>query len=95
MCRLQCEGCLDLQVLCIFRLSSYRMSGPCHSLYGEAVLLALHSLPHSVVVARLDHLGYQLQEGVMEGVRSEVVGMAIPVLLGVMVVGSLRDLLRK
>ena len=50
------------------------MSGPCHSLYGEAVLLALHSLPHSVVVARLDHLGYQLQEGV----RSEVVvGMAI------------------
>ena len=58
------------------------MSGPCHSLlYGEAVLLALHSLPHSVVVARLDHLGYQLQEGVMEGVRSEVVGMAIPVLL--------------
>ena len=62
---------------------------------GEAVLLALHSLPHSVVVARLDHLGYQLQEGVMEGVRSEVVGMAIPVLLGGMVVGSLRDLLRK
>ena len=59
------------------------MSGPCHSLYGEAVLLALHSLPHSVVVARLDHLGYQLQEGVMEGVRSEVVVMAIPVLLGV------------
>ena len=44
------------------------MSGPCHSLlYGEAVLLALHSLPHSVVevvVARLDHLGYQLKEGV-------------------------------
>ena len=75
------------------------MSGPCHSLlYGEAVLLALHSLPHNlveVVVARLDHLGYQLQEGVMEGLRSEVVGMAIPVLLGVMVVGSLRDLLRK
>ena len=52
------------------------------------MLLALHSLPHSVVVARLDHLGYQLQEGV----RSEVVVMAIPVLL---VVGSLRDLLRK
>ena len=71
------------------------MSGHCHSLYGEAVLLALHSLPHSVVVARLDHLGYQLQEGVMEGVRSEVVVMAIPVLLGVLVVGSLRDLLRK
>ena len=62
------------------------MSGPCHSLYGEAVLLALHSLPHSVVVARLDHLGYQLKEDVMEGVRSEVVGMAIPVLLSVMVV---------
>ena len=79
MCRLQCEGCLDLQVLCIFRLSSYRMSGPYHSLYGEAVLLALHSLPHSVVVARLDHLGYQLKEGVMEAVRSEVVGIAIPV----------------
>ena len=35
-----------------------------------------------VVVARLDHLGYQLKEGV----RSEVVGMAIPVLLSVMVV---------
>ena len=91
MCRLQCEECLELQVLCIFRLSSYRMSGHCHSLYGEAVLLALHSLPHSVVVARLDHLGYQLQEGV----RSEVVVMAIPVLLGLLVVGSLRDLLRK
>ena len=73
------------------------MSGHCHSLYGEAVLLALvlHSLPHSVGVARLNHLGYQLQEGVMEGVRSEVVVTAIPVLLGVMVVGSLRDLLRK
>ena len=79
------------------------MSGACHSLLdGEAVLLtglvlllALHSLPHSVVVARLDHLGYQLQEGVMEGVRSEVVVMAIPVLLGLLVVGSLRDLLRK
>ena len=48
------------------------MSGACHSLLdGEAVLLtglvlllALHSLPHSVVVARLDHLGYQLEEGV-------------------------------
>ena len=38
-----------------------------------------HSLPHSVVVARLDHLGYQLKEGVMEAVRSEVVGIAIPV----------------
>ena len=34
-----------------------------------------------VVVARLDHLGYQLKEDVMEGVRSEGVGMAIPVLL--------------
>ena len=70
------------------------MSGACHSLLdGEAVLLtglvlllALHSLPHSVVVARLDHLGYQLKEGVMEGVRSEVVGIAIPVQLAVMVV---------
>ena len=61
------------------------MSGPCHSLLCGC----------GVEVARLDHLGYQLQEGVMEGVRSEVVGMAIPVLLGVMVVGSLRDLLRK
>ena len=80
------------------------MSGACHSLLdGEAVLLtglvlllALHSLPHSVVevvVARLDHLGYQLKEGV----RSEVLGMAIPVLLAVMVVlrCSLSDLLRK
>ena len=59
------------------------MSGACHSLLdGEAVLLtglvlllALHSsLPLSVVevvVARFDHLGYQLKEGVMEGVRSE------------------------
>ena len=37
-------------------------------------MLALHSLLHTVlevVVARLDHLGYQLKE---EGVRSEVVG---------------------
>ena len=69
------------------------MSGACHSLLdGEAVLLtglvlllALHSLPHSVVevvVARLDHLGYELKEGVM----SEVVGIAIPVQLAVMVV---------
>ena len=54
---------------------------------GLVLLHALHSLslPHSVVevvVARLDHLGYQLKEGV----RSEVVGMAIPVLLAVMVV---------
>ena len=39
---------------------------------GEAVLNAglvlLHSLPHpvvEVVVARLDHHGYQLKEGVM------------------------------
>ena len=64
---------------------------------GEAVLLALHSLPHSVVevvVARLDHLGYQLKEGV----RSEVSGMAI-LLLAVAVMVVLRcmlsDLLRK
>ena len=52
-------------------------------LAGKVLLLALHSLSHSVVevvVARLDHLGYQLEEGV----RSEVVGMAIPVLLAVM-----------
>ena len=59
---------------------------------GKVLLLALHSLSHSVVevvVARLDHLGYQLEEGV----RSEVVvGMAIlhgslahPVRLAVMV----------
>ena len=44
------------------------------------LLLTLYSLPQSVVevvVARLDHLGYQL----MEGVRSAVVGMALPVLL--------------
>ena len=40
----------------------------------------MHSLPHSVVVARLDHLGYELKEGVIDGVRCEVVGMAIPVL---------------
>ena len=49
------------------------------------LLHALHSLPHSVVevvVARLDHLGYQLKEGV----RSEVVGMVIPVLLSVTVI---------
>merc|ERR1719153_442018 len=55
------------------------------------LLLALHTLSHSVVevvVARFDHLGYQLEEGV----RSEVVGMAmlhgspaLPVLLAVMV----------
>ena len=61
-------------------------------LLARLVLLpTLHSLPHSVVevvVARLDHLGYQLEEGV----RSEVVGMAIlhgspahPVRLAVMV----------
>ena len=53
-------------------------------LAGKVLLLALHSLSHSVVevvVARLDHLGYQLKEDVMEGVRSEGVGMAIPVLL--------------
>ena len=45
-------------------------------LAGLVLMLALHSLPHSVVevmVARLDHLGYQLkEEGVMEVVRSEV-----------------------
>ena len=69
-------------------------------LAGKVLLLALHSLSHSVVevvVARLDHLGYHLKEGVMEGVRSEVLGMAIPVLLAVMVVlrCSLSDLLRK
>ena len=60
-------------------------------LAGKVLLLALHSLSHSVVevvVARFDHLGYQLEEGV----RSEVVGMAIlhgspahPVRLAVMV----------
>ena len=61
-------------------------------LAGKVLLLALHSLSHSVVevvVARLDHLGYQLEEGL----RSEVVvGMAIlhgslahPVRLAVMV----------
>ena len=64
-------------------------------LLARLVLLpTLHSLPHSVVevvVARLDHLGYQLKEGV----RSEVVGIAIPVQLAVMVFCSLRDLLRK
>ena len=45
-------------------------------LAGKVLLLALHSLSHSVVevvVARLDHLGYQLEEGV----KSELVGMAI------------------
>ena len=65
------------------------MSGACHSLLdGEAVLLAglVLLVALQVVVARLDHLGYQLKEGVMEGVRSEVVGMAIPVLLAVIVV---------
>ena len=34
----------------------------------ETVLLALHSLPHSAMVARLDHLGYQLKEGVRSAV---------------------------
>ena len=51
------------------------------------LLLTLHSLPHSVVevvVARLDHLGYQLKEGV----RSAVVGMAMPVLLDVIDCGA-------
>ena len=36
-------------------------------LAGKVLLLALHSLSHSVVevvVARLDHLSYQLEEGV-------------------------------
>jgi len=45
-------------------------------LAGKVLLLALHSLSHSVVevvVARLDHLGYQLEEGV----KSELVGMEI------------------
>ena len=81
------------------------MSGACHSLLdGEAVLLAglvlllaLHySLSHSVVevvVARLDHLGYQLREGV----RSAGVGMALLALLAVIVLWccSLRNILRK
>ena len=52
---------------------------------GLVLLHALYTLPHSVVevvVVRLDHLGYQLKEGV----RSEVVGIAIPVQLAVMVV---------
>ena len=57
------------------------LDGEAVRLAGLVLLLTLHSLPHSVVevvvvVARLDHLGYQL----MEGVRSEVVGMEIPVL---------------
>ena len=66
-------------------------------LAGLVLLLALHSLPPcvvEVVVARLDHLGYQLKEGV----RSEVLGMAILLLaVAVMVVlrCSLSDLLRK
>ena len=45
-------------------------------LAGWVLLLTLHSLSHSVVevvVARFDHLGNLLEEGVM----SEVVGMAI------------------
>ena len=60
-------------------------------LAGKILLLALHSLSHSVVevvVARFDHLGSLLEEVV----RFEVVGMAIlhgspalPVLLAVMV----------
>ena len=51
------------------------------------LLLTFHSLPHSVVkvvVARIDHLGYQLKEGV----RSAVVGMALPVLLAVIDCGA-------
>ena len=55
-----------------------------------------YSLPHSVVevvVARLDHLGYQLREGV----RSAGVGMALLALLAVIVLWccSLRNILRK
>ena len=72
-------------------------------LAGKVLLLALHSLSHSVVevvVARFDHLGNLLEEGVM----SEVVGMAIlhgspalPVLLAVMVSRrpKVRDLITK
>merc|ERR1712179_570652 len=72
-------------------------------LAGKVLLLALHSLSHSVVevvVARFDHLGNLLEEIVM----SEVVGMAIrhgspafPVLLAVMVSRSpkVRDLITK
>ena len=71
--------------------------------HGKVLLLALHSLSHSVVevvVARFDHLGNLLEEGVM----SEVVGMAIlhgspalPVLLAVMVSRrpKVRDLITK
>ena len=54
------------------------------------LLLTLHSLPHSVekvVVARIDHLSYQLKEGV----RSAVVGMVIPVLLAVIDCGAARS----
>ena len=72
-------------------------------LAGKVLLLALHSLSHSVVevvVARFDHLGNLLEEGVM----SEVVGIAIrhgspalPVLLAVMVSRrpKVRDLITK
>ena len=72
-------------------------------LAGKVLLLALHSLSHSVVevvVARFDHLGNLLEEVVM----SEVVGMAIlhgspalPVLLAVMVSRrpKVRDLITK
>ena len=54
----------------------YLLRRLCCSLNWYCCSLALHSLPHYVmevvvVVARLDHLGYQLKEDVMEGVRSE------------------------
>ena len=54
-------------------------------LAGLVLLVALQ-----VVVARLDHLGYQLKEGV----RSAVVGMAIPMLLAVWCC-LLRDILSR
>ena len=57
-------------------------------LAGLVLMLALHSLLHTVlevVVARLDHLGYQLKE---EGVRSEVWAWRY-------LCCSLRDILRK
>ena len=57
-------------------------------LAGLVLLVALQ-----VVVARLDHLGYQLRKGV----RSAGVGMAILALLAVIVLWccSLRNILRK
>ena len=59
-------------------LRHYLLRRLCCSLNWYCCLLTLHSLPHyvvEVVVARLHHLGYQLKEDVMEGVRSEGVGM--------------------